>query len=163
MTHLYASSEDYYWMLADSMKRLRLHLGKLVHETIINLALLQQALLAIPSPGKLITANTFSWQHFNCSFNLYYVQLEHNIISLSELHHASAALGTERVTFETIPQLLHHASATLGTVTVTFETIPQFQLLRLTFVCETKMMVLLTRGCCYLLYAFREWFDNRGF
>jgi hypothetical protein len=25
------------------------------------------------------------------------------------------------------------------------------------------MMVLLTRGCCYLLYAFREWFDNRGF
>jgi hypothetical protein len=42
-------------MLADSMKRLRLHLGKLVHETIINLALLQQALLAIPSPGKLIT------------------------------------------------------------------------------------------------------------
>ncbi len=49
-------------VLADSMKRLHLHLGKLVHETIINLALLQQALLAIPSPGKLITANTFSWQ-----------------------------------------------------------------------------------------------------
>jgi len=51
-------------VLADSMKRLHLHLGKLVHETIINLALLQQALLAIPSPGKLITANTFSWQQF---------------------------------------------------------------------------------------------------
>jgi hypothetical protein len=42
-------------MLADSMKRLRLHLGKLVHETIINLALLQQALLAIPSPENDLT------------------------------------------------------------------------------------------------------------
>jgi hypothetical protein len=63
------------------------------------------------------------------------------------LLHASAALGTVRVTFETIPQLLHHASATLGTVMVTFETIPQFQLLRLAFVFETKMVVLLTRGC----------------
>jgi len=39
----------------DSMKRLRLHLGKLVHETIINLALLQQALLAIPSPENDLT------------------------------------------------------------------------------------------------------------
>jgi hypothetical protein len=42
-------------MLADSMKRLRLHLGKLVHETIMNLALLQQALLAIPSPENDLT------------------------------------------------------------------------------------------------------------
>lgn len=39
----------------DSMKRLHLHLGKLVHETIINLALLQQALLAIPSPENDLT------------------------------------------------------------------------------------------------------------